>query len=68
MEEYVKTGEDKNYEYYRNDSEVLSGDGEEEPYEEIINKRDEFNVKINMNQSQKILIMWNLKNKILVWE
>ena len=46
MEDYIKTGEDKKYEYYRNDSEVLSGDGEEEPYEEIINKRDEFNVKI----------------------
>ena len=50
MEEYVKTGEDKKFEYYRNDSEVLSGDGEEEPYEEIINKRDDFNVKVGDNE------------------
>ena len=47
MEDYVKTGEDKNFEYYRNDSEVLSGDGEEEPYEEIINKKEDFNVKVD---------------------
>lgn len=50
MEDYVKTGEDKNYEYYRNDSEVLSGDGEEEPYEEIYNKKEEFNIKIADNE------------------
>ena len=50
MEDYVKTGEDKKFEYYRNDSEVLSGDGEEAPYEEIINKRKEFNIKINNNE------------------
>lgn len=46
MEDYVKTGEDKQFEYYRNDSEVLSGDGEEEPYEEIYNKKEDFNVKV----------------------
>ena len=46
-EDYVKTGEDKNFEYYRNDSEVLSDDGEAELYEEILGKKDEFNVKIN---------------------
>ena len=46
MEDYIKTGEDKKYEYYRNDSEVLSGDGEEEPYEEIYNKKEDFNVKV----------------------
>ena len=45
-QDYVKTGEDKNYEYYRNDSEVLSSDGEEEQYEEILNKKEEFTVKI----------------------
>ena len=44
---YVKTDEDKNFEFYRNDSEILSGDGEAEPYEEIFNNRGEFNVKIN---------------------
>ena len=63
MEEYVKTGEDKNYEYYRNDSEVLSGDGEEEPYEEIINKRDEFNVKIN---DKELIIKKRTLNKIMI--
>lgn len=46
MEDYIKTGEDKNFEYFRNDSEVLSEDGGDEPYEEIISKRNEFNVKI----------------------
>ena len=51
MEDYVKTGEDKNFEYYRNDSEVLSGDGEEDPYEEIIyNKKDDFIVKVAGNE------------------
>lgn len=49
MEDYVKTGEDKKYEYYRNDSEVLSGDGENMPYEDVLNKRNEFNVKIGDN-------------------
>ena len=63
MEEYVKTGEDKNYEYYRNDSEVLSGDGEEEPYEEIINKRDNFNVKIN---DKELIIKKRTLNKIMI--
>ena len=43
---YVKTGEDNKFTYYRNDSEVLSGDGEEVPYEQIVNKKDDFNVKI----------------------
>ena len=49
MEDYVKTGEDKKYEYYRNDSEVLSGDGENMPYEDVLNRRNEFNVKIGDN-------------------
>ena len=63
MEDYVKTGEDKKYEYYRSDSEVLSGDGEEEPYEEIINKKDEFNVKINDNE---LIIKKRTLNKIMI--
>ena len=46
-EDFIKTGEDKNFEYYRNDSEVLSSDGEEELYEEILNKKEEFTVKID---------------------
>lgn len=63
MEDYVKTGEDKNFEYYRNDSEVLSGDGEEEPYGEILNKRDEFNVKIG---DKEIKIKKRTLNKIMI--
>ena len=63
MEDYVKTGEDKKYEYYRSDSEVLSGDGEEEPYEEIINKRDKFNVKIN---DKELIIKKRTLNKIMI--
>lgn len=63
MEEYVKTGEDKKYEYYRNDSEVLSGDGEEQPYEEILGKRNEFNVKIADNI---IVIKKPSLNKIMI--
>ena len=46
MEDYKKTGEDKNYEYYRGDSEVNSDDGDDETYLKILNKRNEFNVKI----------------------
>ena len=63
MEEYVKTGEDKKFEYYRNDSEVLSGSGEEEPYEEIINKRSEFTIKINNNE---IKIKKRSLNRIMI--
>lgn len=47
MEDYVKTGEDQDFEYYRNDSEVLSGDGEEEPYEEVYKKKEDFNIKVS---------------------
>jgi len=61
--DYVKTGEDKNFEYYRNDSEVLSGDGEEEPYEEILNNREEFNVKIN---DKELKIKKRSLNKIMI--
>ena len=61
--DYVKTGEDKNYEYYRNDSEVLSGDGEEEPYEEILNNREEFNVKIN---DKELTIKKRTLNRIMI--
>ena len=38
-EDFVKTGEDKNFEYYRNDSEVLSDDDEAEAYEAILKKK-----------------------------
>ena len=41
MEDYIKTGEDKNYEYYRGDSEVNSDDGDEEEYMQILNKRND---------------------------
>ena len=61
--DYIKTGEDKNYEYYRNDSEVLSGDGEEEPYEEILNNREEFNAKIN---DKDLTIKKRTLNRIMI--
>ena len=63
MEEYVKTGEDKQFEYYRNDSEVLSGDGEEEPYEEIYNQKEDFNVKVS---DQEITIKKRTVDKIMI--
>ena len=63
MEDYVKTGEDKKFEYYRNDSEVVSGDGEEEQYMEILNKRDEFNVKI---LDKDITIKKRTLNRIMI--
>jgi len=63
MEDYVKTGEDKKFEYYRNDSEVLSGDGEEEPYEEILSKRDDFIIKVG---DIEIIIKKRSLNKIMI--
>ena len=60
---YVKTGEDKQFEYYRNDSEVLSGDGTEEAYEEILNTKEEFIVKINNKQ---LTIKKRTLNKIMI--
>ena len=62
-EQYVKTGEDKNFEYYRNDSEVVSGEGEEEIYQAILYKKKEFNVKINNND---IKIKKRTLNKIMI--
>ena len=63
MDDYVKTGEDKNFEYYRNDSEVLSGDGEEEPYEEIYNQKEEFNVKVG---EEEMAIKKRTVDKIMI--
>ena len=63
MEDYVKTGEDKQFEYYRNDSEVLSGDGEEEPYEELYNQKEEFMVKV---ADQEITIKKRTVDKIMI--
>lgn len=63
MEDYVKTGEDKQFEYYRNDSEVLSGDGEEEPYEEIYNQKEDFNVKVS---NEEIAIKKRSVDKIMI--
>ena len=63
MEDYKKTGEDNNYEYYRNDSEVNSDDGDDETYMKILNKRDEFNVKI---LSKEIKIQKRSLNKIMI--
>ena len=63
MEDYVKTGEDQDFEYYRNDSEVLSGDGEEEPYEEVYNKKEDFNIKVS---DKEIPIKKRSINRIMV--
>ena len=62
-QQYIKTGEDKNFEYYRNDSEVLSGDGEEEIYEEILKKKEEFTVKIN---NKELKIKKRTMNRIMI--
>ena len=59
----VKTGEDKKFEYYRNDSEVLSDDEEAERYEEILGKKNEFNVKIN---DKDIKIKKRTVNRIMI--
>ena len=53
MIDYKKTGEDKNYEYYSNVSEVESEEGDEEIYIKILNKRNVFSVKI-LNKEIKI--------------
>lgn len=63
MEEYKKTGEDKNYEYYRSDSEVNSDDGDDDTYIKILNKRDEFNIKIS---NKEIKIKKRSLNKIMI--
>lgn len=62
-EDYVKTGEDKKYEYYRNDSEVLSDDDEAEIYGKILKKKDVFNVKIN---NKNIKIKKRTLNKLMI--
>ena len=62
-QQYIKTGEDKNFVYYRNDSEVLSGDGEEEIYEEILRKKEEFSVKIN---NKELKIKKRTMNRIMI--
>ena len=63
MEDYVKTGEDQDFVYYRNDSEVLSGDGEEEPYEEVYKKKEDFNIKVS---NKEIPIKKRSINKIMI--
>ncbi len=63
MEDYVKTGEDQDFEYYRNDSEVLSGDGEEEPYEEVYNKKEDFNIKVS---DEEIPLKKSSINRIMI--
>ena len=62
-DEYVKTGVDKKFEYYRNDSEVLSDDGEAEAYDEILNKKEELNIKIN---DKEIKIKKRSVDKIMI--
>ena len=63
MEIYKKTGEDKNYEFIRNDLEVDSDDGNGDEYKQILNKRNEFNVKI---LNKEIKIKKSSINKIMI--
>ena len=63
MEKYKKTGEDKNYEFIRNDLEVDSDDGNGDEYKQILNKRNEFNVKI---LNKEIKIKKSSINKIMI--
>ena len=63
MEDYVKTGEDQDFKYYRNDSEVLSGDGEEEIYEEVYKKKEDFNIKVS---DEEIPLKKRSINKIMI--
>ena len=62
-QQYIKTGEDKNFEYYRNDSEILSSDEDEEKYEQIINQKNEFTVKIN---NKELIIKKRTMNRIMI--
>lgn len=52
-EEYVKTGEDKKYDYYRSNSEVYNDDDNAELYSQILRDREEFYVKFNIEKSGK---------------
>ena len=63
MEKYKKTGEDKNYEFIRNDLEVDSDDGNGDAYMQILNKRNEFSVKI---LNKEIKIKKSSINKIMI--
>ena len=57
METYKKTGDNKNYEFIRNDSD------DDEIYIKILNKRNEFNVKI---ANKEIKINKKSVNKIMI--
>jgi len=57
METYKKTGDNKNYEFIRNDLD------DDEIYIKIINKRNEFNVKI---ANKEIKINKKSVNKIMI--
>ena len=63
MLDYQKTGEDNNYEYYSNVSEVESEEGDDEIYIKILNKRNEFNIKI---LNKEIKIQKRSLNKIMI--
>ena len=57
---YKKTRDDRNYEFIKNDLEVDSDDENGEKYIQLLNKRNEFNVKI-LNTEIKI-------NKISIYK
>ena len=52
-DDYVKTGEDDRYRYYRNDSEVYSSDENTENYSKLIRERNEFYVKFTGNNPEQ---------------
>ena len=66
MDMYKKTRDDRNYEFIKNDLEVDSDDENGEKYIQLLNKRNEFNVKIlnteikiNKISINKIMILSN---------
>ena len=68
-DEYVKTGEDNKYNYYRNDSEVYSSDEDTELYSKLIRERNEFYVKFKSNnpdQENEIEIKKKTFHRIMI--
>ena len=50
--DYIKTGEDNKYDYYRNDSEVFSSEDNTYLYSKVLQERKEFYVKFNQEEKK----------------
>ena len=50
--DYIKTGEDNKYDYYRNDSEVFSSEDNTDLYTKVLQERKEFYVKFNQEEKK----------------